>query len=122
MRAENKGEFEYVEVWGDGKIVRDYIFIDDICNAVFLLIKNNEWNNIFNIGSGKGTSINTVIKIIKKVTKINFRVDYLEGRKIDVPFNILNISKLKSAIKFTETSLTDGIQKTLTWLKNNNNA
>lgn len=101
-----------IEVWGDGEIVRDYIYIDDLCRALTLLIQNNRWNDIYNIGSGRGTSVNKILQIIKKVSGIEFDINYQKGRKIDVPFNILDTSKLKGAIPLGNlTDLEDGIKK-----------
>ena len=101
-----------MEVWGDGKIIRDYIYIDDVCKATLMLIEKNKWNNIYNIGSGEGSSINKVLQVIKKISGIKFKIEYKNGRKVDIPVNILDISKLKNDIPlFTLTSLEDGVKK-----------
>lgn len=100
-----------IEIWGDGKIVRDYIYIDDLCRALVLLIKNRRWNNIYNVGSGKGTSVNEILGIIKKMIGINFIINYKENRKVDVPINILDNSKLKNSIPWGKlTSLEKGVK------------
>ncbi|MFH1712581.1 MAG: NAD-dependent epimerase/dehydratase family protein [Candidatus Jacksonbacteria bacterium] len=99
-----------IEIWGDGKIIRDYIYIDDLCRAILLLIKNNKWNNIYNVGNGKGTSVNKILQIIKAVTKINFDINYKDGRKVDIPVNILDVSKIKKDIDWkSSTKLEKGI-------------
>jgi len=99
-----------IEVWGDGEITRDYIYINDLCQAVLLLIKNSRWNNIYNVGSGKGTSVNKILKIIKKVTKINFDINYKDGRKVDIPVNILDVSKIENDTEWkNSTELEKGI-------------
>lgn len=108
-----------VEVWGDGKVTRDYLYVEDLCRAVYLLIKNNKWNNTYNVGSGKGTSVNDILKIIKKVTGKNFKINYSEKRKIDSKHNALNTTKLKKTIKWENlTPLEKGIRKTWETIKN----
>lgn len=108
-----------IEIWGNGEIIRDYIYIDDLCRALLLLIKNQKWNDIYNVGSGKGTSINKVLEIIKKITNINFNIHYKEGRNIDMPVNILDVSKLKNNINWGHlTDLEQGIEIMWEGLKN----
>lgn len=97
-----------IEIWGNGEVVRDYIYIDDLCRAVFLLIKNRQWNNIYNVGGGKGTNVNEILGIIKKITGINFGINYKESREVDIPVNILDVSKLKNSIPWGELT---GIEK-----------
>ncbi len=87
-------------IWGDGKIIRDYIYIDDLCNALYLLIKNEKWNQVYNIGSGIGVSINELLTIIKEVTRKSITIDYQKPRNVDVEINILDISKLKLDVDF----------------------
>jgi len=110
---------EKIDVWGDGKITRDYLYVEDLCRAVYLLIKNNKWNETYNIGSGKGTSVNSVLKTIKNVTGKDFKINYTEKRKIDSKHNALNTAKLKKAIKWENlTTLEDGIKKTWETINN----
>lgn len=84
-----------IEIWGNGDIVRDYFYIKDGAKAIFKSIKDNSENNIYNISSGKGYSINQILNKFKKVLKLDFRVKYLESRKFDVPVNILDNSLAK---------------------------
>ena len=103
---------ENIEIWGDGTTVRDYIYIDDMCDYVFKLIKYSKWNEIYNIGSNIGTSINEIIYALKDVTKIDFSIIYQQSRNVDVKSNILNIDKLRKVINLNESntkSIKDGI-------------
>lgn len=103
-------------IWGNGKIIRDYIYIDDLCKALFFLIKKNKWNNVYNIGSGKGTSVNEILEIIKKITGINFHINYTQSRKIDIATNILDTSKLKRDINWENLiNLEEGIKIMWEW-------
>lgn len=107
---------EKVVIWGDGKIVRDYIFIDDLTFALCTLIETDK-SGEFNIGSGKGYSLNEVIEIVNSYLTIPLDVEYTAGRKIDIPFLVLDISKLKNEISFQPTSLQNGIEYFLSYIE-----
>lgn len=102
---------EVIEIWGDGEIVRDFLHIDDLCHAIYSII-NGKWNEIYNVSSGKGTSINKVLETIKKVTKINFKSIYKENRNVDIPKNILDYSKIRETTNWRPmVNLETGISK-----------
>ena len=107
---------ETVKIWGDGLIIRDYIYIKDLVRIIVDLIEKNIQNEIINIGSNKGYSINNILNIIKKEIG-DFPLKYLESRKADVPYLILNINKLKSFININLTSIEEGIKRTYNWLE-----
>ena len=96
---------EPITVWGNGCAIRDYIYIDDLSEAFCLLLQKGVVNEIVNIGSGKGVSINEIISILKEVTEEEVKVEFVESRKADVSNMILNITKLKTYIP--ELKLTD---------------
>jgi len=102
---------EQIEIWGDGSVIRDYIHIDDLINSFFRIIEYNGLINIFNIGSGIGTSLNQIIKIIGNVLNKNINIKYCESRLIDTSINILDNSLAKEQLKwYPEITLFDGIK------------
>ena len=108
-----------IEIWGDGKAIRDYLYIDDFCRAVNMLIEKNITNEILNIGSSIGFSINQIKDLIIKYSNNNLKIIYKEARQIDVPFNILDIKKIKSKIGWEpKVSISEGIERTIKWMKN----
>jgi UDP-glucose 4-epimerase len=99
-----------IEIWGDGQVVRDYLHISDLCSAIQMLIDSTITNETFNIGSGKGTSVNEVLQTIRNVTGNKLPIDYLPSRSIDVPVNVLDISKIQQLTGWkTAISLDKGI-------------
>lgn len=104
-----------VTIWGDGEIIRDYIYIKDCAHAIKNLVDKNISNNIINIGSGFGYSVNEILSMIKKITG-DFKINRLESRKFDVPKIVLDISKIKSKIDFKLTDINVGIKKTYNWI------
>lgn len=99
-----------LEIWGDGSIVRDYIYIDDVCRYLFLLSQYNGDEFVINISSNYGASLNEVIEIIKSLN-INVQVDYKQKRSVDVPKIVLSNLKMKSLLGTDLISLKDGITK-----------
>jgi UDP-glucose 4-epimerase len=85
-----------LEVWGKGDIVRDYIYVDDVINAAISILSYKGKHHIFNVGSGKGFSINNIIQFIKENINDNFDVVYKDPRALDVEKNILDIQRLSS--------------------------
>ncbi|KKL22551.1 hypothetical protein LCGC14_2434300 [marine sediment metagenome] len=84
---------ETVEIWGDGSVVRDFIYVKDLVKIIVELIENKIKNDIFNIGSGKGYSINDIIEIIQKVMG-NFKLEYKDARKVDVLHRVMKLMHL----------------------------
>lgn len=102
---------EPLKVWGDGESIRDYIYIDDLVNMVYLLIGKKIRNKTFNIGTGVGHSVNEVIKIIDDcICDKIVKVEYLPSRGVDVDALILDISKINKYIDYKPIDLESGIR------------
>jgi UDP-glucose 4-epimerase len=109
---------EPIDVWGDGTVVRDYVFIDDVVNAIDLALTNNSPYKVFNIGSGMGVSINEIISSLEQAVGKPITVNYLPGRNMDVPVSILDINRARSHLNWSPlTPLHDGIIETYNWIK-----
>lgn len=107
-----------IQIWGDGKVIRDYIYIDDLVDAISIAIKTNTPYRIFNIGSGKGVSLNEIIEVIHQVTKNAVPVEYQSKRSFDIPEIILDVSRANQQLKWTATtSLADGIKRTWNFIQ-----
>lgn len=104
---------EEIVVYGDGSVVRDFIYIDDAIKAILTIANSDSKYRIFNVGSGCGTSIKQLIKEIEKALCLEMNVIYNEGRNVDVPINYLDINRYeKNYGKLNSVNLHDGILKT----------
>lgn len=101
---------EPITVWGDGSNVRDYIYIDDLCEAVTQLLEKEACNTTINIGSGQGASINDIINVLKEVVSEEVKVDYLPARSVDVSHMILDTTRLQQYVNLKITPLRKGIE------------
>ncbi len=109
---------ETICVYGDGSVVRDYIYINDAIEAMLSVVKGEAPHKIFNIGCGYGTSINGVLEIVKNIIGRELQVIYMPGRIVDVPENYLDISRYEQYYgKLNCRSLEKGIFKTAKFLK-----
>lgn len=107
---------EKIIVWGNGDVVRDYIYIKDCSSMIHELIKNNISNQILNIGSGHGYSLNEILAVIQN-TVGKCTVEYKPARNFDIPRIVLDTQKLRSHIDVKLTPLAEGIRHTYEWLK-----
>ena len=109
---------EALEVWGDGSVIRDYIYIVDLAE---LCVKSLERKvcGVFNAGSGIGHSINDIISILQDVINKPLQVKYSEGRDYDVKKIILDIDHAMHQFNWRpNVSLYDGIKNHMEWLHN----
>ena len=111
-----------IEVWGDGNNVRDYVYIDDAVGAIVRAKDIDTKENIYNIGSGSGTSINELLEIVKNVTGKNPIVKYTPRRAFDVEKNYLDIERAKSEFNWKpEFDMSSGIEKVWKHMINSGN-
>ena len=92
---------------------RDFIYIDDVIDAIKVAIKNCKGFNCFNVGTGKSYSIFEVYTILKKLTNKNAKVDSIKSiqRKTDIANVVANCSHLKKLGWKPKVSLQDGLEK-----------
>ena len=102
---------EPIVVWGDGSNVRDYIYIDDLCEVLCLLLEKDVCNTTLNIGSGVGASINDIIQVLRDVVSEEVQVEYQPARKVDVSHMILDTTHLKQYVNVEFTSLVEGVTR-----------
>lgn len=111
---------EPVEIWGDGSVVRDYIHISDVVDALFAALEPTGNEHVFNIGAGRGYSLNELLDAIEKVTGRAVDRRYLPGRPFDVPLSVLDIGRARQSLAWSpKTSLHEGLEKFAAWLLQN---
>ena len=107
---------EPVEVWGDGEIVRDYIYIDDVCTLLGNLAEYEGEETIFNISSAVGTSQNRILEIVKSIDN-SVRYEYKPARSVDVRKIILDNSRIMGVSPVTLVGIEEGIRSVYDYLK-----
>lgn len=103
---------EPIEIWGDGSVVRDYVYIGDVVEALIGVMSYEGPERVINIGSGIGTSLNELVQILRDVTGVAISCRYVAGRGFDVPASVLDISRARSALGWNpQVPLHEGIRR-----------
>lgn len=111
---------EEIIVFGDGSIIRDFIYIDDAVKGILNIANGENEHRIFNLGSGHGTSINEVLDTIQTVLGCKMNVSYKEGRMVDVPVNFLDISRYEKAYGvLNPIDFAEGVRRTASFIEEN---
>jgi UDP-glucose 4-epimerase len=104
------------EIWGDGSVIRDYVYVDDAVDALLLAAADESKERIFNIGSGQGRDLHQVIAEIEANLGIKLPVRRTKGRLIDVPVSILAIERATQILGWRPRTPFDvGLRQTLAW-------
>lgn len=107
-----------ITVYGDGSVIRDFIYIDDAVRGILNIVKGDNKHHTFNLGCGYGTSINGVLEAVKSAIGCDLNVVYKARRSVDVPINYLDISRYEKYYgKLNPVPLVDGIKKTAEFMK-----
>ena len=107
---------ETIEVWGDGTVVRDYIYIDDLCKMLYALIDYHGEYEVFNLSSNTGVSQNDILEILKGILP-DMKVSYAPGRSVDAKKIILDNTRIRSVCDMKMVSIEDGIRKYCEYIK-----
>lgn len=107
-----------IEIWGDGYNIRDYIYVDDVCEMIECIINYSGEYDTFNVSSGRGVSQNDIIDIVKSIG-YSPKVEYKEKRKVDVKSIVLNNNRIEKIWKKIPTKVECGIKLYSDYLKQN---
>jgi UDP-glucose 4-epimerase len=107
-----------IEIWGDGSVTRDYLYISDVAEAFACAIANEGTKSVFNISSGVGTSLNEMIILLEQVLGRKLVINYRPGRPFDVPVSILSNALAQDELGWKpQITLMDGLVKTADWMR-----
>lgn len=105
-------------VWGSGKPLREFLYVDDLSKAIAIVIKKKPDFKLMNIGSGEEISISNLVKLLKKILKydgeIIFNLEMPDGN----PRKLLDSSLINSLGWKSETNLLKGLNFTYDWYLN----
>jgi len=107
-----------LQIWGDGSVVRDYIYVGDVVQAFLRMLDYEGEHRIFNVGSGAGVSLNKLVDEIARVIGRRPAVEYTPARRFDVPVNVLDASLARKHLGWSAaTPLSEGLRRTYDWMR-----
>jgi len=109
---------EPIEIWGDGSVVRDYVYVTDAVEGILAAVEKGGDAGIYNIGSGKGASLTELVALIARVSRRRPEVFHKPSRAFDVPENVLDVSKARRDLGWEpRVGLEEGLSLTWSWLE-----
>jgi len=108
-----------VKLWGSGTPMREFLFVDDMAEAVVYALENELSEYLYNVGSGKDITIRGLAETIQKVTGHQGEIIWDSGKPDGTPRKLMDVSKMKKVGWEYTTELEEGIEKTYAWFLNN---
>ena len=119
----NKDE---VAIWGSGEPLREFLYVEDIANAIFFLMENVNAEDLYeknishiNAGTGKDISINQLSDLIADIVGYKGKIVHDTTKPHGTPRKLLDVSRINSLGWKYKTELREGIVKTYEWFKQN---
>ncbi len=109
-KKENK---KFVEIWGSGKPLREFLHVDDFARAIILASKKYNQSEPLNVGSGMEISILNLAKLISKTINYNGKIKFNRRYPDGTPRKILDTTKIKKLGWRPKISLVDGIKQSV---------
>jgi UDP-glucose 4-epimerase len=109
---------EPLTVWGDGSALRDYLYISDLVDALELAAEIEPRERVLNVGSGRGTSLNELLRLIARTVGVQPAVEYLPARAVDIPASVLDISRARAELYWSpKTEFAEGVAIAWAWIR-----
>jgi CDP-paratose 2-epimerase len=111
-----------ISIYGDGKQVRDVLWVEDLINAYDKFIHSPLKHGVFNIGGGPGNTLSLLelIQILKKITGKDVKISFKDWRKFDQKVYISSIRKVQTQLDWKPTvPPPEGVSRIIHWLQGN---
>ena len=108
-----------VVLWGSGMPMREFLFVDDMAEAVVYAIEHELPEYLYNVGSGKDITIKELAETVQKVTGHQGKIIWDSEKPDGTPRKLMDVSKMKDLGWSYSTKLEEGIEKTYAWFLEN---
>jgi GDP-L-fucose synthase len=119
MHEAKKNGADYVEVWGTGNPMREFLHVDDLADACVFLMERYHSSEIINIGAGKDITIRALAELIKEVVAFTGELRFNPSMPDGTPRKLLDIGRLEAMGWKPSISLREGLRSTYTWYLDN---
>jgi UDP-glucose 4-epimerase len=111
---------QQIEIWGDGSVVRDFVFIDDVVDAFEAAMSDSSTSRIYNIGTGEGRSLREVVSVIERLLDVTLAIKWGPARPLDVPVSVVAIEHAATTLGWKPKTLFEtGLAMTIEWARQN---
>jgi len=110
-----------VEVWGTGKPLREFLYVDDMADACVFLLENYDGEEHVNVGTGKELTIGEMAEMVKRVVGFKGELVFNTDKPDGTMRKLLDVSKLEQTGWKYKVELEDGIKMAYKWFKENYN-
>lgn len=115
FRAKLSGKPKVVEVWGTGKPMREFIYVDDAADAFIFLMNKYEGSNIVHIGTKEVVSMKQLAVMLKDIIGFQGKIKFNPKRPDGIPKRVLDTHKIFSLGWKPKISLSEGLKLTCEW-------
>ncbi|MDR2980591.1 MAG: GDP-L-fucose synthase [Bacteroidales bacterium] len=112
-----EGNSPYVELWGSGKPLREFLYVDDLADALLHLMRHYSDEIHVNVGTGEDISIHDLALLIKEVVGYSGELRYDSAKPDGTPRKLLDVSRLNQSGWHYKTSLKKGVERVYHWYK-----
>lgn len=113
------GKQTSVTLWGSGTPLREFLFVDDMADAVVYAMENNMDDSLYNIGTGEDLTIKELAETVQKIVGHTGEIIWDSSKPDGTPRKLMDVSKMTTAGWTAKMKLTDGIAHTYKWFLNN---
>jgi GDP-L-fucose synthase len=100
----------FIEVWGTGTPLREFLFVDDLADACFLLMQTYNEKQFLNVGCGEDLSIKELVELIKNIVGFEGEIKFDPSKPDGTPRKLMDVSKVKSLGWSPKINLKQGIK------------
>ncbi len=108
--AKVRGDKELV-VWGSGKPMREFLYVDDMADACVFLMENGVADGFFNVGTGKDVTIRELAETVMSVVGFKGGIAFNTSKPDGTPRKLLNVDRMRALGWQAKTELREGIAK-----------
>jgi len=107
---------DYIVIWGTGKASREFLYVEDIAEAIILATEKYNKADPINVGAGFEIKIKGLVRLITQLTGFKGKVDWDTSKPDGQPRRMLDVSKAKQEFGFrAKTGFEEGLKKTIGW-------
>ena len=113
---------ESATIWGTGKALREFMYVEDLANAIVFMMENINAKDLYengithlNVGSGKDISISNLAELVAEITEFNGKIVYDSSKPDGTPRKLMDVTRINELGWKYKTELKEGIIKTYDW-------